>query len=242
MRKFFADVEQPDLNRGKSMEERQMKIISGPLSMFGAKVEIAAHEKGIDFELVMVPFSQQCGYDPKHPDVLRINPKRQVPVLIDDDLEIFDSTQIFEYLEDLKPDPALWPVHPKARAVARQLEHSSDEIYFPHIVRLMGLEDTPDDPAAQTARNEASQYYRHMERVLGTRDFLAETYSYADIAFYMAQLFGARKGAPMTDETPNLLAWRKRMNARPAVRKVAGALADYLDSIGNAVPDFLRRP
>ena len=94
-----------------------MKIISGPLSMFGAKVEMAAHEKGIDFELVMVPFSQRRGYDPKHPDVLRINPKRQVPVLIDGDL-VFDSTQIFEYLEDLKPDPALWPAHP-ARARSR---------------------------------------------------------------------------------------------------------------------------
>ncbi|RQS35558.1 glutathione S-transferase family protein [Burkholderia sp. Bp8992] len=217
-----------------------MKIISGPLSMFGAKVEIAAHEKGIDFERVMVPFSQQRGYEPRHPDVLRINPKRQVPVLIDGDLEIFDSTQIFEYLEDLKPTPALWPAQPAARAVARQLEHCSDEIYFPHVVRLMGLEGTPDDPAAQAARAEAARYYRQMERVLDNRDFLAGAYSYADIAFYMAQLFGARKGAPMTAETPNLLAWRERMTARPAVRKVAGAMAAYLVSIGEAVPDFLR--
>ncbi|QTO23641.1 glutathione S-transferase family protein [Burkholderia seminalis] len=217
-----------------------MKIISGPLSMFGAKVEIAAHEKGIDFERVMVPFSQQRGYEPKHPDVLRINPKRQVPVLIDGNLEIFDSTQIFEYLEDLKPQPALWPAQPAARAVARQLEHGSDEVYFPHVVRLMGLERTPDDPAAQAARAEAAQYYRRMERVLADRDFLACAYSYADIAFYMAQLFGARKGAPMTDDTPNLLAWRERMTARPAVRKVAGAMAAYLASIGEAVPGFLR--
>ncbi|VWC58639.1 glutathione S-transferase family protein [Burkholderia lata] len=217
-----------------------MKIISGPLSMFGAKVEIAAYEKGIDFELVMVPFSQQRGYDPRHPDVLRINPKRQVPVLIDGDLALFDSTQLFEYLEDLKPDPALWPAHPAARAIARQLEHCSDEIYFPHVVRLMGLEETPDDPAAQAAREEAAHYYRRMERVLADRAFLAGTYSYADIAFYMAQLFGARKGAPMTDETPRLLAWRERMTARPAVRKVAGAMAGYLASIGEAVPAFLR--
>ncbi|WP_175848085.1 glutathione S-transferase family protein [Burkholderia arboris] len=217
-----------------------MKILSGPLSMFGAKVEIAAHEKGIDFELVMVPFSQQRGYDPRHPDVLRINPKRQVPVLIDGELEIFDSTQIFEYFEDLKPAPALWPARPTARAVARQLEHGSDEVYFPHVVRLMGLEDAPDDPAAQAARAAAAQYYRRMEHVLADREFLAETYSFADIAFYMAQLFGARKGAPMTGETPNLLAWRERMTARPAVRKVAGAMAAYLASIGEAVPDFLR--
>ncbi|MCA8047248.1 glutathione S-transferase family protein [Burkholderia arboris] len=217
-----------------------MKILSGPLSMFGAKVEIAAHEKGIDFELVMVPFSQQRGYEPRHPDVLRINPKRQVPVLIDGELEIFDSTQIFEYFEDLKPAPALWPARPAARAVARQLEHGSDEVYFPHVVRLMGLEDAPDDPAAQAARAAAAQYYRRMEHVLADHEFLAETYSFADIAFYMAQLFGARKGAPMTGETPNLIAWRERMTARPAVRKVAGAMAAYLASIGEAVPDFLR--
>lgn len=217
-----------------------MKIISGPLSMFGAKVEIAAREKGMAFELVMVSFSQQRGYEPRHPDVLRINPKRQVPVLMDGDLEIFDSTQIFEYLEDIEPDPALWPAQPKARARARQLEHGSDEVYFPHIIRLMGLENTPDDPAAQAARHEAAQYYRRMERVLGDRVFLAGTYSYADIAFYMAQLFGARKGAPITKETPSLLAWRDRMSARPAVRKVAGAMARYLVSIGEAIPDFLR--
>ena len=77
-----------------------MKLYSGPLSMFGAKAEIAAHEKGLDFELVMVPFEMKRLYEPKHPDVLRINPKRQVPVLIHGDLEIFDSTQIFEYFED----------------------------------------------------------------------------------------------------------------------------------------------
>jgi glutathione S-transferase len=78
-----------------------------------------------------------------------------------------------------------------------------------------------------------------MEEVLGARNYLAGDYSFADIAFYMAQLFGARKGAPMTDETPRLLAWRARMTARPAVAKVAGAMAAYLRSIGRQVPEFL---
>jgi len=207
--------------------------------MFGAKVEIAAREKGIDFELVMVPFDPVRGYDPRHPDVLRINPKRQVPVLIDGDLELFDSTQIFEYLEDLGIGPALWPAQPAARALARQLEHRSDEVYFPHVIRLMNLEEAPDETAAKAACDAAAQYYRDMERTLGTREFLAGTYSFADIAFYMAQLFGERKGAPMTSETPRLLAWRDRMTKRPAVRKVAGAMVAYLHSIGRPVPDFL---
>lgn len=216
-----------------------MKIYSGPLSMFGAKVEIAALEKSIPFELVMVPYDPKRGYNPRHPDVLRINPKRQVPVLIDGDLELFDSTQIFEYLEDLKPTPPLWPGDAKARARARQLEHRSDEIYFPYIIQLMGLEHKPDDPLAVAARNGAGRYYQAMEEAIGAHDYLAGDYSFADIAFYMAQLFGHRKGAPMTGETPKLLAWRARMTARPAVAQVAGAMAAYLVSIGRPVPEFL---
>jgi glutathione S-transferase len=218
-----------------------MKLYSGPLSMFGAKAEIAAHEKGIDFELVMVPFEMKTLYEPKHPEVLRINPKRQVPVLVEDGVEIFDSTQIFEYFEHLKPEPALWPAGMRDRAQARLLEHQSDEVYFPHIVRLMGFAPGSDDPVAVTARAAAGQYYGMMERTLGDREWLGATYSFADIAFYMAALFGERMGAPLTDEHPRLKAWRDRMSARPAVKKVAGAMGRYLVGQGRKLPAFMEK-
>jgi len=220
-----------------------MKLYSGPLSMFGAKAEIAAHEKGIDFELVMVPFEMATLYQPKHPEVLRINPKRQVPVLIDHapggDVELFDSTQIFEYLETIRPAPALWPADSAARARARLIEHKSDEVYFPPIVRLMGLQNTPDDPVSVEARAAAHTFYDEMERTIGKQEWLAGAYCYADIAFYMAQLFGARMGAPMDARHPRLQAWRDRMSARPPVAKVAGAMGRYLLSQGRTLPPFL---
>jgi glutathione S-transferase len=222
-----------------------MKLYSGPLSMFGAKAEIALHEKGIAFELVMVPFEMKTLYQPKHPEVARINPKRQVPVLVDDgpggDLEIFDSTQIFEYLETIKPEPALWPAEPKARARARLLEMKSDEVYFPPIVRLMGLQATPDDPAAVEARAAAMHYCDELECTMDGRQWLAGSYSYADIAFYMAQLFGARMTTPMGEAHPRLLAWRERMSARPAIARVAGAMGRYLLSQRRKLPEFLAR-
>src|SRR5258708_20134141 len=143
-----------------------MKLYSGPLSMVGAKAEIAAREKGLDVELIMVPFEMKTAYQPKHPEVLRINPKRQVPVLVDGDLEIFDSTQIFEYFETVRAAPALWPADPKARARARLLEHKSDEVYFPPIVRLMGLQATPGDQAAAEAPPPAAPYYDPMEQAI----------------------------------------------------------------------------
>jgi glutathione S-transferase len=189
----------------------------------------------------MVPFTMDHRYDPKHPEVLRVNPKRQVPVLIHGDVEIFDSTQIFEYFEHLQPHPPLWPSNPAARALARLLEHKSDEVFFPHVIRLMSLQDRLDDAAAREAITHLLRYYEALEATLEGREYIAGQYSYADIAFYMAQVFAARLGAPMTSATPRLLAWRERLTARPAVHQVVRQFADSLKRYQLPVPDFIAR-
>jgi glutathione S-transferase len=216
-----------------------MKIYSGPLSMFGAKVEIAAHEKGIAFELEMVPFDMQRLYEPRHPEVLRVNPKRQVPVLIDGPLEIFDSTQIFEYLEHRFPAPPLWPEGPQDRAQARLLELKSDEVFFAHVIRLMPIQRNREHPDWSPSRAGIEAYYAAMEGALADRERLSGPFSYADIAFYMAQFFAARMGVPMTSALPRLTAWRLRMAARPAVDRVVGAMTAYLTSIGRPPPVYV---
>ncbi|WP_341895430.1 glutathione S-transferase family protein [Ferrovibrio terrae] len=218
-----------------------IRLYSGPLSMFGAKAQIAALEKQIDVALTMVPFEMKSLYEPKHADVLRINPKRQVPVLIHDDVEIFDSTQIFEYLEDLQPAPPLWPTDIAGRARARLLELKSDEVYFPHIIRLMGLQDKPEDAAAIAARAGAAGFYTELETLLSDgRDWLAgAAFTYADIAFYMAQIFGDRMGAPIPATHHRLIAWRERMGQRDSVRQVAGAMARYLLGQNRRVPEWM---
>ncbi len=217
-----------------------IRLLSGPLSMFGMKAHIAALEKNVDLEVELVEYSDERGYHPKHADVVRINPKQQVPVLVHGDLEIFDSTQIFEYLEDLVPEPALWPPSPAHRARARNFEHKSDEVYFPHIIRLMGLQDALDSVNATKAIAAAADYCSEMEQLLIDRSFIAGAFSYADIAFYMAQVFGERMGAVMTSATPNLIAWRGQMAARSSVREGTRAMVEFLDANGRAVPEFMR--
>ena len=166
-------------------------------------------------------------------------------IIASDPLDVFakGTAAIYskEYFESVKPEPALWPAEPKARARARLLEHKSDEVYFPPIVRLMGLQAAPDDPAAVEARSVALAYCDEMEKLISDREWLAGGYSYADVAFYMAQLFGERMGAPMTDAHPHLRQWRDRMSGRPAVRPVAGAMARYLLSQGPKLPAFLAK-
>lgn len=216
-----------------------MKLYTGPLSMFSMKVEIAMREKGIAFDRVEVAYDSVAGYSPKHPDVLRINPKGQVPVLIDGDVELFDSTQLLEYLEDMAPEIRLWPTAPRQRARARLLEHKSDEIYFPNVIRLMGLQDRLAEPAAIAAVGAARAYYLEMERQIGDQPYLLGSYTFADVAFYMAQLFGERMGATMTSEMPQLLSWRQRVGDRPAVRRVIAPLVGYLRANMRPVPAHL---
>ena len=132
-----------------------IKLYSGPLSLFSRKIEIALREKDLAFERVMVPFTQAAGYHPKHPDVLAANPKAQVPVLIDGPLTLFDSTVIFEYLEDAYPRPALYPEGPRHRARCRLAELTADEILLPTVARLMYRTEPPDpDPERQRNREQ----------------------------------------------------------------------------------------
>jgi glutathione S-transferase len=123
-----------------------MRLYSGPLSVFSAKAEIALREKGVPFELIMVRFDRVTHYEPKHPEVVRINPKGQVPVLVDGAVEIFDSTQILEYLEHRCPTPPLWPDAVPARAEARLLELKSDELLCPLVASLWRFRGRTDHP------------------------------------------------------------------------------------------------
>jgi glutathione S-transferase len=208
--------------------------------MYGAKAHIAALEKGFAVQVIMVPFTDDHRYAPKHPVVLAINPKGQVPVLVHGAVEIFDSTQIFEYFEDLQPLPPLWPPTPARRAAARLLELKSDEVFFPHVIRLMGLQDRLDEEPAREAVAKLHGYYAQTESLLADRQYLAGDYSYADIAFFMAQLFAARLGAPMIEATPRALAWRARVAVRPAVLPILAQYEQTLRQQGRAVPQFMR--
>jgi glutathione S-transferase len=201
--------------------------------MFGAKAEMAAVEKGIVWERTFVPFSIRSLYQPKSSAVVRINPKQQVPVLTHGDLEIFDSTQIFEYLEDVQPTPPLWPTDLKDRARARLLELKSDEVFFPDVANCMPLRRAAAGEQAYSKSVEGiHQYLAEMDLILADQDYLAHDFSYADIAFFAAQFFVRFLGQPPSSELKNLERWRQKMNDRKSVQDVMGKMAGYLGANG----------
>ncbi len=206
-----------------------MKLYSGPLSLFSRKVEIALHEKGLAFERIAVPFSQTKGYAPKHPDVLAINPKGQVPVLVDGSLSVYDSTVILEYLEDAYPEPALYPASPQDRARCRQLELFADEIMLAPLRFLMHrTEPKPADLErwnakelkAREAEPALAGHFAELDRTLRGRDYLCGAFSAADIAVFMPVFWTRRLGGPSLRGHDALAAWYARLCNRPAFARV----------------------
>src|SRR4029450_1961813 len=86
---------------------------------FSQKVRVVLAEKHPQPEKIFVDLRKQ---EQKSPDFLRLNPYGKVPVLIDEDEVIYESTVINEYLDDEYPLPRLMPDDSGGRSRARLLE------------------------------------------------------------------------------------------------------------------------
>jgi glutathione S-transferase len=210
-----------------------MILYSGPLSLFTAKVRIALDEKALAYERVEVGWSLAGRYEPHHPDVVALNPKRQVPVLVDGDVVVYDSTIVLEYLEDRYPEPPLYPRDAIARARCRQLEAGADEILFPPIWDLIESVFYPapdgrrDAARADGAREALARRYDALEKELAGREFLCGAFSVADIATFIMVNAAATLGAAPGEAHSRVRDWLARTRARPAVRREAEAIGAY---------------
>jgi glutathione S-transferase len=220
-----------------------MLLYSGPLSLFSKKIEIALAEKGLPFERVLVPFTQTRGYAPKHEAVLKANPKVQVPVLTDGDLTLYDSTVIFEYLEDAYPQPPLYPKSPAGRARARMFELEADEVLLEPVRKLMFRTEPPgtnrgnQEEQALLAYPQIVKRLASIETALEGKAFLAGDFSAADIATFMTVHWNLRLGGPGLAETPNLRRWYKALASRPAFARAVADLAAVDRALSHPVPN-----
>ena len=89
-------------------------------SAFCLKVRMALQAKGLSFrEVEVTPGIGQIS-------LFRLSGQRQVPVLVDGDDVVSDSSAICRYLEEMRPEPALIPADPKQRAQMQLIEDWAD--------------------------------------------------------------------------------------------------------------------
>jgi glutathione S-transferase len=139
------------------MKQEQVLVIGSYLSPYVRKVLVCLQLKGLPYRIdPIVPF---YGDD----EFARISPLRRVPVLIDSEVTLSDSTVICEYLDERHPGTPLLPSGAAARAHARWLEEFADtrlgEAFVWHlfnqlIIRRFVWGEAPDEQVLRKARDE----------------------------------------------------------------------------------------
>jgi glutathione S-transferase len=152
----------------------------------------------------------------KRADYLAINPRGQVPALVDGELRLGDSQAILVYLARRYADAAWYPLDAISQGrIAGWLSFAANEIQQgPGMARLGKLFGMPIDQAG--AQHKAVAALELLDAHLAGHDWLAQGSlpSIADIAVYP---YAALAGDGGIDLTPyaHLAAWFARLRALP---------------------------
>jgi len=197
-----------------------------PGSPYGRAVLATLVEKEAPHEVVAVP----PGSMRKEPHISR-HPFGRVPVLEHDGLVLYETQAIVRYVDRAVPGKELTPKDIRTAARMDQIMNINDWYLFQGVNSVIGFQrivgprilGLPADEAAIAAvMPNAHKVFRELARLLGSNEFFAGSQlSLADImvAAQLDFLSDTPEWASLTAETPNLVSWLARMNARPSLKE-----------------------
>jgi glutathione S-transferase len=194
-----------------------MKLYHHPFSTYSRRVRIALLEKQIDMELIEVDLASRAN---RAEPYLSLNPYGRVPTLVDDDLVLYESTAILDYLEAKYPQPyPLVPGDIKQRAlVAMHMKLCDLQMSRPAGVIVFSKRFIPEaawrlEEMAKAGR-EIEKHLAILDKALAGKEYLASgRYTLADLCYVPFLEFLPL----MALETPaNVNAWSERLLSRPS--------------------------
>lgn len=179
-------------------------------------------EIGVPFELRLVDRSQNVQ---KSAEYLKLNPNGRIPVLVDDELVLFETAAIALHLADKFPEAGLAPaMGTKERAeFYKWMVHLTNTPQAEYRAWFYPNEHVTDEAAAPTVKAAAEKRLNHMFDViseqLGDRTWLlGDRFSAADLFLFMLIRWG--RGMPRPPRSiPKLKALADRVLARPTVQE-----------------------
>ncbi|HXI87583.1 MAG TPA: glutathione S-transferase family protein [Parvularculaceae bacterium] len=222
------------------MVER-IQIIGSPVSPYVRKVLAILALKGIDFEIdPIVAFYADDNFT-------RLNPLRRIPVLVDGETVIVDSSVIAAYLDEKFPAPPILPVGPAERAKARWLEEFADtrmaDIFlwkcFNAVILKPGVwgQERDLETYRATIEGPVADIMDYLESLAPEKAFVFGAFGLADIAVsVMFRNMRYARWAPDAARWPMTAGWIERCDAHPAFSK---ALAWSDAMISTPVPEQL---
>ena len=166
--------------------DRPLSIVGSFVSPYVRKVLACCNIKGLAY--TVDPITPFFGND----EFERLSPLRRIPVLIDGDFSISDSSVICAYLDDQYPQNPLLPASPRDRARARWWEEYADSrlgdliiwsLFYPKVVQPLVWGEAGDQGRIDKAVNkDIPVELDFLDRELPATGFLFGEFGLADIA------------------------------------------------------------
>ncbi|WPO97613.1 glutathione transferase [Pseudomonas sp. HR96] len=186
-------------------------------SPYALSVFVALREKGLDFDLHTLDLDQRQHQAPAY---ARLSLTCRVPMLLQGDFALSESSAITEYLEDRFPAVPVYPLDPLQRARARQLQawlRSDLQPLREERSTLVVFYGVRAAPLSAEAAKAAAKLLALAERLLDAgREYLFERWSIADLDLALMLNRLILNGDPVPAA---LAAYAQRQWQRPSVRE-----------------------
>jgi glutathione S-transferase len=220
-----------------------LKFYYTPISANARRVWITLLEKQIPFEPIIVNLDGEQFQS----EFTAINPLQRVPAIVDNELRIFESLAILDYLEAKYPVPELMPKELDKLAIARMISIISLTELQPAAITLTKqlLRLAVDPTSVEKARQRANAILQFFEdtiagaaaqcgrvprpyncdktdsKLFGDRPyFTGNTFTMADIVAGTLVPSASMFGISL-DPYPRLNAWIARLSQRESFRQTA---------------------
>ncbi len=194
------------------MTERLVSFTTCP---FVQRALLVIAEKGIDPDVIYIdPDDRPDWFWDK-------SPRGKVPLLLVDDVALFESQAICEYLEEVHPLPALMPRDPVHRARDRAWFAFAGEGLFAPLYKMTF---STNATRFERASKDLEQSLERLQRELGDREWLSgdgHRFGMADVAvapvFTRLALLEELGAYRLPESLAALHAWGERILARPSM-------------------------
>jgi glutathione S-transferase len=197
----------------------------GQGSPFSWRVWLALEHKAVAYNLKILSFAAG---DTKKPEFVALNPRHQVPTIVDDGFALWESTVILEYLEErFKSGKPLYPGDVKERARIRRLAREAEEyvggeaidpITEEYFFKEGGAPDaTRIERASARLREELDYFARELRGpYLAGREPTAADFVLYPYMGYLKRITVRKPESKLTDLVPPKMGeWAARIEALP---------------------------
>lgn len=184
-------------------------LYSGTTCPFSQRCRIVLLEKGLDIPVVNVDLFN------KPEKLAEMNPYNQVPILVDRNLELFESNIINEYIEDRFPQPQLIPADAAMRARTRLYLHRFDQELFTQVKILDHGTTKQQEVARSTIREQLTQ----ISPVFSKQQYLlGNEFSILDVVLSPLLWRLPHYKITLPKESASLLQYAERVFSRPSFK------------------------